>query len=123
MSTTEKGALTPTITAFLDGTFWPDKANLSPTTLKLYHDYCDRIIIPFFDGGREPIGKIDHSQIQRMINSCSTYNIAEKSKEILSSILGYACDPCRIIEYNPAVGKYSFPDGADPGIPEYGTVL
>ena len=109
-----------TLDDFLEHVFWPDKQNLRYLTKRGYLSDIKLRISPIL--GHKPIGEIDYSSIQHMINISPTYKAAKTAKETLSAILGHAVY-LRLIPYNPALARFIYPDKIVPKEPVQGVWL
>ena len=97
----------PVLEDFILNEFFPAKANLKNTTLSGYLRDIKLRIVPCL--GHYHLLQIDHQAIQGMINCCDTRSVAMNARETLSSILGFACEKM-IMPYNPAIGRYIYPE-------------
>lgn len=111
----------PTVDDFIETVFLPAKANLAPTTLDGYESYIRRYVSPWF--GSTKLNEINFIQIQAMINSCPTYKVAKTARDTLSAVLGLASNDMHILSYNPAAGKFAYPDRIEPDEPVFGHVF
>lgn len=105
---------------FVEKHFLPEKKTLSHLTLRGYLGDIRRCILPVL--GTVPIGSINHSRIQAMIDSCPTRKAALSAKCTLSSILGCAVS-LDMLDVNPALGRYRFPRQIEPNEPPLGVWL
>lgn len=100
--------------------FLAEKSSLSYLTLRGYRGDLRRSILPAL--GDIPIDRIGHSEIQMMIDSCSTKKTSQTAKSTLSSILGYAV-ALGLLDHNPAIGTYIFKAEIKPETPALGEWL
>lgn len=111
---------TPVLLDFVTSVWEPDHRGLRNTTLDNYEHYLAKYVLPCFADW--PIGTITHSDVQRMINRCPSFKTGKDAKDTLSTVLGYAHKACRIIPYNPATGRFTYPPKVN-GIPKQGDTL
>lgn len=105
---------------FIERFFLPEKKTLSYLTLRGYLGDIRRCILPSL--GSVPLGSVNHSRIQSMIDACPTRKAALSAKCTLSSILSCAVS-LDMLDVNPALGRYRFPRQIEPNEPPLGVWL
>ena len=88
-----------TFREFVEGVYWPMKANLAANTARGYRRDIKLRLMPAF--GDMPITQINSYHIQMMINSCPSRKVATNARETLSAILS-AAQGLQLIPSNPA---------------------
>jgi integrase len=88
--------------------YLPDRVPvLRKNTMQGYLRDINLRLMPAF--GSKFVADIRHSDIQRMISSCSTRKVATNARETLRAIMTYAQGE-HLISDNPAMGSFRFPE-------------
>ena len=92
---------------FIDEVYLPrEEVRVRHNTLRAYRRDIDLRIVPAL--GNMRLEDIVHGDIQRMLDSCTSYKVATNARDTLRRILGEAMQ-MSYIALNPAAQKYTFP--------------
>lgn len=97
-----------TFAEFVEVVYWPQKANaMRATSRRGYERDLKLRLLPAF--GSLGLRNVNRLAIQQMLNGCPTKKAATNARETLSAVLTVAVE-MELIQKNPAMYTYSFPE-------------